>query len=417
MMQPIQVVGVGLEGPAGLGASVRALIGQAGLLVGSERLLQFFPELAACHCPLAELGAIASIIGDFQREHPEQGVVVLASGDPLFFGVGRLLLQAFAPEALAFHPTVSSMQLAFSRIRVPWQDATLVSAHGRSLDELQRVLQAGCAKIAVLSDRRHTPGAIAELLLGLALPVQYVLWVCENLGGEQERVRCFEPEGLLGLDEVFADLTVTVLMQREHEVGLSLEKLPRFGIPDDYFQGFVDRPGLMTKREVRVLALGELALGDGGCLWDIGAGTGSMSIELARLVPEGKVFAVERAAAGVGLIERNAARFGVSNVRVVAGAAPDCLRTLPTPDRVFIGGSGQQLTGILDCCGERLAADGVVVLAIATLENLQEALGWLQAHDWSVRVLQTQLARSVPVAALTRFMPLNPVYLVTGQRR
>ena len=182
------------------------------------------------------------------------------------------------------------------------------------------------------------------------------------------------------------------------------------------FLSFSDRPGLMTKREVRILVLGELALKPGQIIWDIGAGTGSVSIEIARLFPSSKIYAIEKTAAGIALISQNCRRFQVENVISIHGTAPDIL-LVPTPDRIFIGGSGGNLSEILDtysCC---LAPDGVLVLALATLEHLNTAITWLKKHpNWHHQLLQVQLSRSVPVGQLTRFAPLNPVTILTATR-
>ncbi|MEB3338201.1 MAG: precorrin-6y C5,15-methyltransferase (decarboxylating) subunit CbiE, partial [Leptolyngbyaceae bacterium] len=359
---------------------------------------------------------------------PELSIVVLASGDPLFFGLGRLLLAELPTEQLTFYPSLSSVQLAFSRIKVPWQDARVISAHGRSLDELTQALQQGMEKIAILTDSTHSPRAIAQLLLSLDLPHQYQVWVCENLGGIDERTQVWPLATLES--ETFAALNVVILLRLENDASqpLDLSKLPLLGLPDQYFLSFRDRPGLMTKREVRTLVLGELALQPEQVIWDIGAGTGSVSIEIARLFPSSQIYAIEKTAIGSALIQQNSQRFQVDNIRAIHGSAPEALHSLPSPNRIFIGGSGGNLTAILDFCSQQLAKEGVIVLALATLEHLHQALTWLQQKNdsylsgnsengrWCDRLLQVQLSRSVPVASLTRFAPLNPVTLLTLNR-
>jgi precorrin-6Y C5,15-methyltransferase (decarboxylating) len=172
----------------------------------------------------------------------------------------------------------------------------------------------------------------------------------------------------------------------------------------------------MTKREIRLLVLGELALQSGQIIWDVGAGTGSVSIEIARLFSTSVVYAIEKTAAGTALISQNCRRFQVENVISIHGSAPDIFHHLPTPDRIFIGGSGGNLRQILDACSS-LAPQGVLVLALATLEHLNTALGWLKEHGkWNHQLLQVQLSRSVPVGQLTRFAPLNPVTILTATR-
>ena len=420
MFTPIQVVGIGLDGAAGLSASVRAIVDQADLLVGSDRHLANFPDHPAEKWALQSFKSLIERIHRRLSQSNAETIVVLASGDPLFFGLGRLLLEELPPEHLTFHPNTSAIQLACSRIKVPWQDAQLVSTHGRTLGRLTQVLKQGAEKIVVLTDGVNTPNAIAKLLLELDLPGEHQIWVCENLGGPDERVRSFAPKALI--DQTFASLNVVVLLWRPAVELESLEPndLPAFGLPDSLFLSFRDRPGLITKREVRVLILAELALGPGQIVWDIGAGTGSVSIEIGRLYPQSKVFAVEKTAIGASLIRQNCQRFRVNTITPIHDKAPEALADLPCPDRIFIGGSGGQLQPILEMCGARLKSGGILVLAIATLEHLNLLWRWLERQTtksnpthWRHRLLQVQLSRSVSVASLTRLSPLNPVTLVT----
>lgn len=422
-MTPIQVVGIGLDGLAGLSSSVRQIVEQATLLVGHDRHLSYVADHPAEQIRLDNFSAGIDQIQQ-RLAHPAESaprIVILTSGDPLFFGLGRLLLAKLPPDCLTFHPHPSSVQLAFNRIKVPWQDACLISAHGRSLMELTQALQQGADKIAVLTDPTHTPIAIAQLVISLNLPSRYQLWVCENLGGDTEKIQPFLPEDLS--DQAFASLNVVILLRQSEEMNeaLDLSQLPAFGLSDSLFLSFRDRPGLMTKREIRMLALGELSLQPQQVIWDIGAGTGSVSVEMARLSPQSQVYAIEKTAMGRSLIEQNCQRFQVTNVTPIHDVAPDALEPLPSPQRIFIGGSGGHLEAILNTCADRLQPGGVMVLALATLEHLATLTQWLERRSqsdvpWDIRLLQAQLARSVSVSTLTRFAPLNPVTLVRLQK-
>ncbi|MDJ0615626.1 MAG: precorrin-6y C5,15-methyltransferase (decarboxylating) subunit CbiE [Calothrix sp. MO_192.B10] len=417
-MNKVYVVGIGLDGVTGLSETIRQVVDKATLLVGSDRHLSYFPHHPASRCIL---GNFTEAIEEI-RHHlaTSQGIaVVLVSGDPLFFGLGRLLLSEFSPEQLEFYPHHSSVQLAFNRMKIPWQDAQVISVHGRSLEVLIKALQQGQDKIAVLTDNVNNPQAIARLLPDLNVPSQYQFWVCENLGGEDEQVRCFSPTEIEKIENLpaFAPLNVVVLIRQEQQEGLNLDTLPQFGIADNLFLSFSDRPGLMTKREVRTLVLAELSLRPRQVIWDIGAGTGSVAIEIARLCPTSQVYAIEKTAAGHSLISRNCERFQVKNVVTVMGSAPDILHGLSQRcDRVFIGGSGGNLATILHTCGERLNPQGVVVLALATMEHINTAISWFQSHAWHYQILQVQLSRSVAVGKLTRLSPLNPVTIITASR-
>ena len=405
----IEVVGIGLDGAAGLTQTVRQIVEKSTLLVGSDRHLSYFPNHPAQRT--LNLSSVFEEIG----EHLEETIVILASGDPLFFGLGRLLLEKIPAHQLRFYPHLSSVQLAFNRLKVSWQDAQIVSVHGRSLEPLTQLLQQGVPKIAVLTDSTNHPGAIARLYRALDLPTRYDFWVCENLEAANEHLRHFEDNDLASMPEsAFAPLNVVILLQSQGEALLDLNTLPILGLPDRVFLSWSDRPGLMTKREVRLVVLGELAL-QPGIVWDIGAGTGSVSIEIARLCPASHVYAIEKTTMGVTLIEQNCQRLQVNNVTAVGGTAPDVLSQLPAPNRIFIGGSGGNLLSILEACEQKLTADGVIVLAVATLEHLNLCLEWLKAR-WHYRLVQLQISRSVPVGNLTRFTPLNPVTIITATR-
>ncbi len=417
----IEVVGIGLDGIAGLTKSVREIVDHATLLVGSDRHLSYFPSHRAKRIILGNfLEAIQEIRQDLENN---QQVVILVSGDPLFFGLGRLLLEQIPAEQLQFHPHLCSLQLAFNRLKIPWQDAKIISVHGRDLEALTPLLQQGNEKIAILTDNQNSPTAIARFYLSLDLPTHYNFYICENLAASQEQISYFsaaEVNQLAAITESsFSALNIVILLRQDYlqEQVLDLDTLPLIGLPDRTFLSFSDRPGLMTKREVRLLVLGELSLQTEQIIWDIGAGIGSVAIEIARLCPNSQIYAIEKTAIGAILINKNCQRLQVSNVISLQGNAPEILTNLPNPHRIFIGGTGGKLTQILDICEKKLEKDGVLVLALATLEHLNSSLSWLRDRHWHYRLLQVQISRSVPIAELTRFSPLNPVTLIRATRQ
>ncbi|WP_204104309.1 MULTISPECIES: precorrin-6y C5,15-methyltransferase (decarboxylating) subunit CbiE [Spirulina sp. CCY15215] len=407
----LKVIGIGLEGAISLDRQTLQQIETATVLVGSRRHLAYFPEHPAKRLILGKFGEAIAQISAFWQQGDR--LVILVSGDPLFFGLGRLLLESFPSESLQFYPHISSLQLAFARVKVPWQDAKIISLHGRSLQELTRSLQQGCEKIALLTDENNSPSAIASLYLALDLPTCYQFWVCENLGGEEEKIRSYTAQKLLQ-KQTFSPLNILILL-REEEAELNLEELPLFGLPDAVFLSFRDRPGLMTKREIRIPILGELGLKPKQIIWDIGAGTGSVAIEMARLHPNSQIYAVEKTAMGANLIRKNCQRLQVKNVTIIEGTAPDILTELPHPERIFMGGSGGNLLDILPICQAKLCNQGILVLAFATLEHLYSSINWLQNQAWDYRLLNLQISRSVPIGELTRFSPLNPVTIITAK--
>ncbi len=171
---------------------------------------------------------------------------------------------------------------------------------------------------------------------------------------------------------------------------------------------------MITKREIRLAILGELSLQPHQTVWDIGAGTGSVSIEIARLCPTSKIYAVEKTSMGSSLIAKNAERFEVNNINSINGKAPKILFDLPNPNRIFIDGRGGNIVDILNICQQKISAKGILVMAFATIEHSCQAINWLSNNSWQYRLLQLQISRSMPLNHLTRFVPLNPITIITA---
>lgn len=422
----LHVVGIGLDGAAGLSESARQVVEMATLLIGSEIHLSYFPQHSCERWALEDLTeAILEIRRNLALQaelEPDAGpIVILVAGDPLFHGWGKLLISQLPPDKLTFHPHVSCVQLAFNRLRIPWQDAQCVGSQGRYFEELTAKLKLGVEKIAVLADETRTPAALASLVKALDLPTRYEFWVCENLGAADERVSRKSLEALLRED--FARLSVVVLLRQSRIAAepLDLASLPLLGVPDAAFIGCGDRPGLTVEREVRVLVLAQLALQPEQVVWDVGAGNGSVSIEIARLFPQSEVYAIEQTISGTSAIELNCARFGLQNVFSIRGTAPEILHRLRPPHRIFIGCCGGGLTKILGVCALRLLPGGSIVLALNAFEDIATVLSWMgdrvrREPHWSYRILQVQLSRSLLAGDLTRFYPLRPVSIVTIDR-
>jgi precorrin-6Y C5,15-methyltransferase (decarboxylating) len=371
-------------------------------------LVHSLPELIPTDRPAELLPRLRSALAD------GKSVVVLASGDPLWFGIGRLLLQAFPAEQLRFHPAPTSMQLAFARIGRPWQDARWLSLHGRDPEPLAAELQRRPAALAVLCD----PGAggadtVRRVLAASGLAAAYGCWICERLGHPQERVVRLAPAEPIPPD---LDPLHLVLLVAETPAAPDPASLPLFGIADGLWLQHPDQPGLMTKREVRIQLLAELDLPPQGVLWDLGAGVGSVGLEALRLRPGLRLWAVERRSGAAALLAANAARFGVEPAGLVEAAAPEALAGLPDPDRVLIGGGGRDRVVLLQAVLARLRPGGVVVLPLATVEALAELRPVLESAGLAVAVGQVQIWRGAPLGEGTRLAPLNPVLVLSGRR-
>ncbi len=413
MTHPLHVVGIGLDGIPGLNPPAQQAIAQATVIAGSEAHLSVLQEQLKDH-PAQRLpltGSVESWLHQLAAQLAQSSVVMLASGDPLFFGIGRLLLDTFPREQLIFYPHISSIQLAFSRIGIPWQEAQIISLHGRDTTVLDQAIKQGKSLIALLTDPICNPAAIAEQIVALKPTQNYQIWICSRLGSPDEQVIA------LDLDQVkshtFSEPLVMVLVARPDPDPLP-QTLPTLGIPDAWFHTYSDQPGLITKAEIRVQILGLLQLPNSGVIWDVGSGTGSVAIEIARLVPQSTVYAIEKRAAGIQLIGKNRQRFQTQNLEIISGTAPDALAPLPDPCRVMIGGGGQDLAQILAVIQQRLCPGGIVVTSFATLEAATQGIQSLR--NWSPQLLQINVARSVAIAGSTRWSPLNPVMLLWAQK-
>jgi precorrin-6Y C5,15-methyltransferase (decarboxylating) len=411
---------------AGLAPRSLELVRRAGLVVASSRLLG---ELEPWWRAEQEAGRIPAGSPCPQRltsDRPEQlfepvedalaagrPAVMLASGDPLWFGIGRLLLLRFGPERLRFQPAPSSLQLAFARLGRPWQDASWISLHGRDPEPLAAALQKRPAALAVLTDPgRGGADEVRRILRASGLEAAYALWLCERLGHPRERVQRLAPGEPVPVD--CDPLHLVLLIAEPPPPPADPEALPLFGLDDGLFLQHDDRPGLMTKREVRIQLLADLELPAAGVLWDVGAGVGSVGLEALRLRPGLAGCLVEQRGGSAALIAANAERLGVRPAGIHEGRAPEALAQLPDPDRVLIGGGGRERGAVLAAVLQRLRPGGVVVIPLATLEALAELRPLLEQAGCRVAVAQHQAWRGAPLADGTRLAPLNPVLVLKG---
>ncbi|MDM7953630.1 MAG: precorrin-6y C5,15-methyltransferase (decarboxylating) subunit CbiE [Cyanobium sp. CZS 25K] len=413
----LEVLGTDAAGMAGLSGHWQEQILRADLVAAPRRLLADLelwrggapePQLLASDRPAELLPRLQQALAEGAR------VVLLASGDPLWFGIGRLLLQHLPAERIRFHPAPTSLQLAFARLGRPWQDASWISLHGRDPEPLAARLQQRPAALAVLTDPARGGAAEVRRILGASgLEAAYQFWLGERLGHPAERLQRLAPADPLPQDLHPLHLVLLIAVQPAVPPP---EALPLFGIPDGLWMQHPDQPGLMTKREVRVQLLADLELPVSGVLWDIGAGVGSVGLEALRLRPGLALWAVERRAGAAALIGANADRLGVRPAAVLEGEAPAALAQLPDPDRVLIGGGGRDRREVLQAVLDRLRPGGVVVLPLATLEALAQLRPQLEQAGLRVGITQIQAWRGAPLAEGTRLAPLNPVLVLKGAR-
>ena len=416
----IDVIGTDAGAPASLPAAQQALIRAADHLAAPKRLQPALrhwlnsdqPELISSDDP-------RDLAANLEALPTTEAVVVLASGDPLWFGIGRSLSERLGGAQLRFHPAPTALQLAFARIGRPWQDASWVSLHGRDPAVLAPRLQQRPPALAVLTDPQQGGAeTVRRILRSSGLEASYSIWLCENLGHNSERVLQLKrsdplPENLASL--------LTVLLIAEPSAAPPQERLPLFGLEDGLFLQHADHPGLMTKREVRIQLLADLDLPKQGVLWDLGAGTGSVGLEALRLRPELKLMAVERRAGGAQLIEANAERLGVTAAAVLEREVGALITEglpagLERPDRVVLGGGGRSRAALLMQVLNLLQPGGVVLIPLATLEALAELRPLLEQQGMAVQISQLQAWRGQPLSDGTRLAPMNPTLILKGTK-
>lgn len=404
--EPLHIVGMGADGPRSLAPATSALIASARVLVGGRRHLAWFAAHPADKLVLA--GGLGALDQAAAARAAGMRVVVLASGDPGFHGVARRLRERFGRDAVCVHPAVSSVQLAFARAGLSWEDAGILSAHGRDLNQVVRAALAGHEPaLAVLTDAANTPPRVASALRDAGMGDCRAV-VGQRLGAEDESVVEMTLFNLAATDpDAFDPLNVLVLDRPQRplpaDLGMSI------GRPD---AAYVHTRGMITKAEVRAIGLSRLALRRTDTLWDIGAGCGSVGIEAAALVPGGAVWALERDPAQLAHLRTNLDRHRARNVTAVAGQAPADLAALPDPDAIFLGGSGGHLDEILGACAARLRPQGRLVAHLVLVEHLATFRAWALTLGWPHDLIQVAISRGETLGGAVRFAALNPVWVV-----
>ncbi len=404
----IHVLGVGSDGLRGLTGRARELLQQAQIVLGSETTLSRLPEIEA---ERVHIGGDLSETAQFLESNlGKKRMVVVASGDPLFYGVARWLCDRLGKDRFEVLPHVSSMQLAFARIKESWEEAYLTNLASHSLEEvLDRIRTA--ETVGLFTSEEEDPPTIARQLLARGLDY-FKAYVCENLGAPDERVTQGELTDIQDME--FAPLNVMVLKRKpgRPDQQRPAGRFRRFGNPDDVFAQSRPKSGLITQAEVRAIALAQLDVQPASVVWDIGAGSGSVSLEAAQLADLGAVYAIEQDVADYHLIVANAQTFGLKNVTAIHGSAPAVFDGLPAPDCVFVGGLGKEVARLLEAAFAALRPDGRLVVHVASLDDVSAVYITLKKLAPHVSALLVNLARGNEQLETLRFEALNPTFLL-----
>ncbi len=405
----IAAIGMG-SGPQCLGTLVLEWIGEAQILAGSGRHLEFFPDHAGEKLSLKS--PLSESLEEIGRISKTKRTAVLCSGDPLFFGIGRTLADRFGRDRLVVIPNVTSVQTLCARVCESWDSIEAVSFHGlkggTGIGSLLDILDRG-RKAAVITDPEHKPQWIARELIKSGQS-ECKLIIGENLGTPSERVGSFSPSD--AAETEFSPLNV-ILIQPAVKTDKRTNSGRIFGFDEEAFER---QAGMITKMEVRAVVLASLQLGQGQVLWDLGAATGSVSVEAARIARLKQVLAVEKNPARYFKLLQNLEKFGASKVEAVCARASEAIGAFPDPDRVFIGGSGNDLDAILEAVARRLLPDGRVVQTVVLLQTLEKVSAFWKDRGFKVSIVQLQVSRSVPAGKDLRLEALNPVFVVSAWR-
>ncbi|MBF0377609.1 MAG: precorrin-6y C5,15-methyltransferase (decarboxylating) subunit CbiE [Desulfamplus sp.] len=401
-----------------------------------------------------DIEGLIAIIND--RVGQGKRVVVVASGDPLFHGIGGTLVNALGKDNVNIYPNISSVAAAFAAIKEPWHDAKFISLHGNSLDDAQgnlshnrlfqdrscqsKLFQKDTFKkhrlIAILTDHKKTPAWIAKSLIENDI-FSFQMYVFENLGADNQNISFYGDIREVA-EKTFLSPNVVVLKRKElqykelecKELGSQLIALKQSplkiysGMEDELF---IHEKGLITKSEIRAIVLSKLQLiSDDHTFWDLGAGSGSVSVEVSRFIPKGKIFAVEKNISRVSDIKNNMARFGICDsnrvgqggavMSVIHGELPDAIDELPQPDRIFIGGGGKNISEIIRRAGERLKNSGIMVINTALIQTMNISVETLKKMGFHVKLNQVQVSVSKEMPFGDRLEALNPVWIICSKK-
>ena len=399
-MSELFLIGVG---PDGLGRKELDLLGRCGCVAAASR----YQNLIPAGKEIISITPLKSCLSLLKKRLQSMDVAVLASGDPLFFGIGRSLLEAVGKENVTIIPALSSAQLAFACFKVPWDDATFVSLHGRKTEHLLPLILPH-DKVLVFTDQHNTPNLICRVVLNGLVAVDdqetinsYHVMVGENLGLAKEKLTTGSLAKIAGSQ--FASLNVLLLKRTKQKSCSSL------GLQTHQIR---HSRGLITKDEVRAASLHKLNLPKTGIFWDIGAGSGSISLEASRLCPGLAVFAIERRQEEIANIKKNIRTFNCQQMTIVPGTAPENLADLPFPDRIFIGGSGGRLREIIHDAASRLSAGGIMVVNGVTQKTIESAPRMMAEQGFSVDISTISVTRRT--FADEKEKQFNPVAIIRG---
>lgn len=414
MKSRIHIIGIGDDGIDGLTRHAREVIASAEVLIGNRNSLSGVPE---SFLPVVTKVLISGGLDELFEavvRNLDRKTALLTSGDPLFYGIARYLTDRLGKNRFEVIPHVSIMQLAFARVKESWDDAFLSNLATQPIDRVIDGIRTA-ERVGLFTTDTLTPELVAKHLLDRRIDY-FSVYVCENLGTPDETVTYGDLETVA--EQQFKSLNVMILVRRACRVDRLSEKTFNrlFGNPDEAFLQSRPKRGLMTPSEVRSIALSELVLEPISVVWDVGAGSGSLAIEAARIAHKGKVYGIEMDAEDFALMIENAASFECPSLVPIHGRAPEAWSELPDPDAIFVGGTGRAAAELVRQSVGRLNAAGRIVVNVSDPVSLVEVQRVLESEKLNVDIRMINIARSQYQLDRIVFESLNPTFLVIGCR-
>jgi len=346
-------------------------------------------------------------------------VILISRGDPLWFGIGRILLENFSKDELSFYPSNTCIQLAFSKLKIPWQDTVNVSIHGRDSTKLVEDLKARPSSLAIITDsNKKSLEIIKKNLSELNLIDFYDFWLCEEIGFDNENIRKLNLKESLPSD--ISSLNIAILTKTKKDY--SKNNLPLFGISDIIFKTFEDRPNLLTKREVRVQILADLELPKNGVIWEIGAGCGSIGLEALKLRSNLDLYCIDKRFGSKALILENSKRLGVKPKFIFEEDINNTLKTrnfnsFEKPNRLIIGGCDKRTKLlIINKLAQGMSIGDIIIIPIIDIQTIEELKEELEEKNFKTSLNLIQTYKSLSIAEGIRLEPNNPVFLLKGKK-
>ena len=346
-------------------------------------------------------------------------VILISRGDPLWFGIGRILLENFSKEELFFYPSNTCVQIAFSKLKIPWQEAAYVSIHGRDSTKLIETLKSKPSTLAVLTDTKNKGLEIIQKnLFELNLDDSYEIWLCEELGLKNEKIRKLNVKDKFPSD--ISELNIAVLIRKE-QLKRENDKL-LFGLKDNTFKTFEDRPNLLTKREIRIQILADLELPENGIILDIGAGCGSIGLEALKLRPNLNLLSIDKRIGSKELITENAKRLGVSPLDIFEEDINNLLisnhiNSLKNARRIIIGGCNKSTKlRIINELSKNMNSGDIIVIPLIDIQIIKDLKETLKENNFSTSLNLLQTYKSLSISDGIRLEPNNPVFLLRGRK-